>query len=91
MTLKRKKFTTKAAAYERALVIRRQNVERHERATANAKLREDMQRASVNRNRQIQVSNLMEAATRRNGLDAMGLARLNQLQALVRKPKNGAV
>lgn len=78
------RFKTKKAAAERAAVIRRQNVERHERSAKQIKLREEIQRHTANRNRQMELGRLRAASVRHSGLDGPGLARLNELQALVR-------
>jgi hypothetical protein len=80
---KRKAITNKAAA-ERAAVIRRQNVQRHQKATATSKLRTEIQRHTANRNYQMQLDRLHEASLRHNGLDVAGLNRLKDLQGLVR-------
>ena len=78
-----RKYMTKRAAAERAATIRRQNVQRHDKATANSKLRADLQRHTANRNRHFELDRLLHASVRHSGLDAAGLARLNELQALV--------
>ena len=70
------------AAAERAAVIRKQNVKRHERAATQTKLREEIQRHTANRNRQMELDRLFAASLRHSGLDGPGLARLNQLQAV---------
>ena len=80
---KRKAITNKAAA-ERAAVIRRQNVSRHQKAAATSKLRTEIQRHTANRNYQMEMDRLHEASLRHNGLDVAGLNRLKDLQALVR-------
>ena len=76
-------MTAKAAA-ERAAVIRKQNVKRHENAAAQTKLREELQRHTANRNKQMELARLHAASLRYSGLDALGLARLNKLQANTR-------
>ena len=80
---KRKAITNKAAA-ERAAVIRRQTVQRHQKATATSKLRTEIQRHTANRNYQMELDRLHEASLRHNGLDVAGLNRLKDLQGLVR-------
>ena len=75
---------TRAQAVQRAATIRKQNLQRHEAAAANSRLREQIQRKFTNENRRVEMSNLLEHSIRGNGLDAMALARLNQLQAMVR-------
>jgi hypothetical protein len=80
---KRKAITNKAAA-ERAAVIRRQNVSRHQKAAATSKLRTEIQRHTANRNYQMEMDRLHEASLRHNGLDVAGHNRLKDLQALVR-------
>ena len=80
---KRKAITNKAAA-ERAAVIRRQNVSRHQKAAATSKLRTEIQRHTANRNYQMEMDRLHEASLRHSGLDVAGLNRLKDLQALVR-------
>lgn len=72
------------AAAERAAVIRRQNVQRHEKAAANSRLREELQRHTANANKRMELARLYDASLRHSGLDGPGLARLNELQALVR-------
>ena len=75
-------MTTKAAA-ERMAVIRRQNVQRHHKATAVTKLREDIQRHTANRNMQMELGRLHEASLRHSGLDVPGLNRLHELKQRV--------
>ena len=79
---KRKAITNKAAA-ERAAVIRRQNVQRHHKATAVTKLREDIQRHTANRNMQMELGRLHEASLRHSGLDVPGLNRMHELKQRV--------
>jgi hypothetical protein len=83
----RKAITTKAAA-ERLAVIRRQNVERHHKAAATTKLREDIQRHTHNRNMQMELGRLHEASLRHSGLDVPGLNRMNELKQKVFSPYN---
>ena len=80
---KRKAITNKAAA-ERAAVIRRQNVQRHQKAAATSKLRTDIQRHTANRNHQMELDRLHEASLRHSGLDVAGLNRMKDLQGMVR-------
>ena len=80
---KRKAITDKAAA-ERAAVIRRQNVQRHQKATATSKLRTEIQRHTANRNYQMELERMHEASLRHSGLDVAGLNRLKDLQGLVK-------
>ena len=80
--MKRKPITAKAAA-ERAAVIRRQNVQRHERSTAVNKLRADLQRHTENRNRSFELARLHEASLRHSGLDVAGLNRMHDLKSKV--------
>ena len=75
---------TRAQAVQRAATIRKQNVQRHESAASNSRLREEIRRKFANENRRVEMSNLLEHSIRGNGLDAMALARLNQLQGMVR-------
>jgi hypothetical protein len=75
-------MTTKAAA-ERLMVIRRQNVQRHHKATAVSKLREELQRHTANRNMQMELGRLHEASLRHSGLDVPGLNRMNDLKQKV--------
>jgi len=77
--MRKKPVTTKAAA-ERLAVIRRQNVQRHVKATAVTKLREDIQRHTANRNMQMELGRLHEASLRHSGLDVPGLNRMNELK-----------
>jgi len=78
----RRPMTTKAAA-ERMAVIRRQNVQRHTKATAVTKLREDIQRHTANRNMQMELGRLHEASLRHSGLDVPGLNRMHELKQKV--------
>ncbi len=78
----RKPMTGKKAA-ERAAVIRRQNVQRHERSAAVHKLRADIQRHTTNRNMQMELGRLHEASLRHNGLDVPGLNRMHELKQKV--------
>jgi len=81
---KKRKVATNKAAAERAAVIRRQNVQRHQKATATSKLRTEIQRHTANRNYQMELDRLHEASLRHNGLDVAGLNRLKDLQGMVR-------
>ena len=89
---KRRIITNKAAA-ERAAVIRRQNVQRHNRAAAVTKLREELQRNTANRNMQMELDRLHEANLRHSGLDVPGLNRMHELKAKIilndRRPTQG--
>ena len=76
----RRNITTNKAAAERAAVIRRQNVQRHMKATAVTKLREDIQRHTAVRNMQMELGRLQEASLRHSGLDVPGLNRMNELK-----------
>ena len=76
--MKRKPITHKAAA-ERAAVIRRQNVQRHVKAAAVSKLREEIQRNTANRNMQMELGRLQGASLRHSGLDVPGLNWLHDL------------
>ena len=83
--MKRKIITNKAAA-ERAAVIRRQNVQRHQKAAAVSKLRDEIQRHTANRNLQMELGRLNEASLRHSGLDVPGLNRMHELkQKLINK------
>ena len=81
----KKAITTKAAA-ERLAVIRRQNVQRHHKAAATTKLREEIQRHTHNRNMQMELGRLHEASLRHSGLDVPGLNRMNELKQKVFSP-----
>jgi hypothetical protein len=83
----KKAITTKAAA-ERLAVIRRQNVQRHHKAAATTKLREEIQRHTHNRNMQMELGRLHEASLRHSGLDVPGLNRMNELKQKVLSPYN---
>ena len=72
------------AALERAAVIRRQNVQRHNLGAAKNKLRDDIARDTANRNYQFELGRLQEASLRHNGLDVAGLNRMNALKGMVR-------
>ena len=75
---------TSKAALERSATIRRQNVQRHQIAAAKNKLRDDIQRDTMNRNYQMELGRLQEASLRHNGLDVPGLNRMNALKGMVR-------
>ena len=73
-------------AAERAAAIRRQNVQRHQKAAAVSSLREEIQRHTANRNRQMELDRLNEASLRHSGLDVAGLNRMQELkQRTIRK------
>ncbi len=82
MPVKRRVITNKAAA-ERAAVIRRQNVQRHVKAAAVSKLREEIQRHTTNKNMQMELDRLHEASLRHSGLDVPGLNRMHELKSRV--------
>ena len=75
---------TRQQAVQRATTIRRQNVQRHERAAATSSLRSDILRKQLNNNRLVELHSLQEATIRGNGLDQMALSRINELQRVVR-------
>ena len=75
-------MTSKAAA-EKLAVIRGQNVQRHHKAAATTKLREEIQRHTANRNMQMEIGRLHEASLRHSGLDVPGLNRMNDLKQKV--------
>ena len=79
----RYKAAAMKSAAQRLETIRRQNVQRHEKAAANVKLREEIQRHTANRNMQMELDRLREASLRHSGLDVPGLNRMQQLQKLV--------
>ena len=79
---KHKTAAMKAAA-ERAATIRRQNVKRHEKAAATSKLRDEIQRHTANRNRQMELDRLHAASLRHSGLDVPALNRMQELKKLV--------
>jgi hypothetical protein len=78
-----RKVVTHKAAAERLEVIRRQNVQRHHKAAATTKLREEIQRHTANRNLNFELDRLHEASLRHSGLDAAGLNRLHDLKQKV--------
>ena len=80
--MKRKPITNKAAA-ERLAVIRRQNVQRHHKAAAVSKLRDEIQRHTANRNMQMELGRLHEASLRHSGLDVPGLNRMHDLKSKI--------
>ena len=82
MPTKRSVITNKAAA-EQAAVIRRQNVQRHHKATAVSKLREEIQRHTANRNMQMELGRLQEASLRHSGLDVPALNRMHELKSKI--------
>ena len=75
-------MTSKAAA-ERLAVIRRQNVQKHHKAKATTKLRDEIQRHTANRNYNMELGRLHEASLRHSGLDVPGLNRMNELKQKV--------
>ena len=77
--MKRKPTTHKATA-QRLEVIRRQNVQRHVRATATTRLREEIARHTANRNMQMELDRLHQASLRHSGLDVPGLSRMHDLK-----------
>ena len=77
--MKRKPITHKATA-QRLEVIRRQNVQRHVRATAVTKLRDEIQRHTANRNMQMELDRLHQASLRHSGLDVPALNRMHDLK-----------
>lgn len=79
---RRAPITNKMAA-ERAAVIRRQNVQRHQKAAAVSALRTEIQRHTLNRNHQMELDRLHEASLRHSGLDATSLKRMKDLQGMV--------
>lgn len=80
--MKRKPIAHKAAA-ERAAVIRRQNVKRHQTAAAVTHLREEIQRHTANINMQMELGRLHEASLRHSGLDVPGLNRMHELKSKI--------
>ena len=80
-----RKVVTHKAAAERLAVIRRQNVQRHHKAAATTKLREEILRHTANRNMQMELGRLYEASLRHSGLDAAGLNRMHDLKSKVIK------
>ena len=78
----RKSVTSKAAA-ERLAVIRRQNVQRHHKATATTKLRDEIQRHTANRNYNMELGRLHEANLRNSGLDVPRLNRMHDLKSKI--------
>ena len=80
--MRKRPMTIKAAA-EKAATIRRQNVQRHQRATAVTKLREELVRHTANRNAQMELGRLHEASLRHSGLDVPGLNRMHELKQKV--------
>ena len=77
-------IVTSKAAQERLETIRRQNVKRHTEAAAKTKLREDIRRATANRNAQIELQRLHEASLRPLGLNQMAFDRMKALKKVVR-------
>ena len=80
--VKRKPMTSKQA-YDRVMTIQRQNVQRHEKAAATSKLRNEIQRHTANRNRQMELDRLHAASLRHSGLDIPALNRMRELQKMV--------
>ena len=77
------KAKTSKAIAERLAVIRRQNVHRHNKATAVTKLRNELQRHTANRNMQMELGRLHEASLRHSGLDVPGLNRMHDLKSKI--------
>ena len=77
------RMMTSKTAMERAATIRRQNVQRHVKAAAVTKLREDIQRHTAVRNYQMELDRLHEASLRHSGLDVPALNRMNQFKTMV--------
>ena len=77
------KPVTSNATAERLAVIRRQNVQRHHKAAAVTKLREEFQRHTANKNMQMELGRLHEASLRHSGLDVPGLNRMHELKQKV--------
>ena len=55
-------------------------MQRHVKAAAVSKLREDIQRHTANRNMQMELGRLHEASLRHSGLDVPALNRLHDLK-----------
>ena len=77
------KAKTSKALAERLAVIRRQNVQRHHKAAAVTKLRNELQRHTANRNMQMELGRLHEASLRHSGLDVPGLNRMHDLKSKI--------
>ena len=77
------RMMTSKAAMERAATIRRQNVQRHTKAAAVTKLREEIQKHTSIRNMQMELDRLHEASLGHSGLDVPALNRMNQLKTMV--------
>ena len=75
-----RKIITNKTADLRAEVKRRQNVQRHVKATAVTKLREEIHRHTAVRNTQMELGRLHEASLRHTGLDVAGLNRMSDLR-----------
>ncbi len=80
--MKRRPITNKATA-DRLATIRRQNVQRHQKAAATYKLRNEIQLHTSNRNMQMELGRLHEASLRHSGLDVPGLKRMQELKQKV--------
>ena len=78
----RKPATAKETA-KRLETIRRQNTQRHKKAGEVQKLREEIQRHTANRNRQMELDRLLEASLRHNGLSVPAMNRMRDLQNMV--------
>ena len=61
-------------------MIRRQNVQRHVKAAAVTKLRDQIQRHTAVRNMSMELDRLHEASLRHSGLHVPGLNRMNDLK-----------
>lgn len=79
----KKQTITNKAAVEQLAVIRRQNVQRHHKAAAVTKLREEIQRHTANRNMQMELGRLHEASLRHSGLDVPGFNRMHELKSKI--------
>ena len=78
-------IVTKKAAAERLEAIRRENVKRHQTAAAKTKLRDDIRRATNNRNAQMELDRLHAASLRHSGLDAAAFNRMSELNKVVKR------
>ncbi len=80
--MQRNPITHKTTA-DRLASIRRQNVQRHQKAAATYKLRKEIQLHTSNRNMQMELGRLHEASLRHSGLDVPGLKRMQELKQKV--------
>jgi len=76
---------TRQRAAQRMMLIRRENVKRHNEFAARTKLKMDQVHAQRVQTRQMEVDRLHGAAVRGNGLDRVRINRMNVLKDIIGK------